>query len=114
MREIVGDVGEAEVRTSSKWTLRQTLPREPRKMRRAPAADVADVALVPGIRRDDRACAQCNADGEPLVRVDGLDVWLHPECRPFWFKNHPEADGIPATLRRAPALGPVGDSLDDL
>src|SRR5262249_13343848 len=35
-------------------------------------ADVADVALVPGIRRADRTCAQCNADGQPLGRVDRI------------------------------------------
>jgi hypothetical protein len=100
-------------------------------------ADVVDVALVPGIRRDDRTCAQCNADGEPLVRVDGIDppVWLHPECRPFWAKANRGAvtslkiladhskgadpGPIPAFLDRTipadrrPALGPEGDSLDD-
>jgi hypothetical protein len=77
-------------------------------------ADVADVAVVPGIRRDDRICAQCNAGGEPLARVDGVDppVWLHPECRRFWFKDHPEADGIPQIMRRAPALGPEGDTIN--
>jgi len=62
--------------------------------------------------RGGRTCAQCNADGEPLAQVEGTDppVYLHPECQRFWFKDHPEADGIRASLRRAPALGPAGDS----
>jgi hypothetical protein len=57
-----------------------------------------------------RTCAQCNADVEPLVQVEGIDppVYLHPECRRFWFKDHTEA-----RLRRAPALGPAGDAMDD-
>jgi hypothetical protein len=35
MREIVGGASEAEVRTSTKWALRQMPAREPRKVRRA-------------------------------------------------------------------------------
>jgi hypothetical protein len=77
-----------------------------------------------------RICAQCNAHGEPLYELEGTDLWLHRECRRFWLKAHPEyrANGsdpgpIPILLDRTiiqvppgrpPALGPVGDSMDDL
>jgi hypothetical protein len=44
-----------------------------------------------------RICAQCNAGGEPLLRVPGTDLWLHPECRPFWARAN---DGIPDSMRR--------------
>src|SRR5262249_46277547 len=62
-----------------------------------------------------RTCAQCNAGGEPLAQVEGVapPVYLHPECRRFWLKDHPEADGLAACLRRAPALGSAGESPDD-
>jgi Protein of unknown function (DUF3631) len=54
----------------------------------APLADIADVR---GIREDTpRTCAQCNAGGEPLHRLEGSDLWLHLECRRFWLKAHPE------------------------
>jgi hypothetical protein len=70
-----------------------------------------------------RICAQCNAGGEPVYELEGTDLWLHRECRRFWLKSHPEyrANGsdpgpvpifLDRTVRR-PALGPVGDSLDD-
>jgi Protein of unknown function (DUF3631) len=48
-------------------------------------------------------CAQCNAGGEPLLRVNG--AWLHPECKRVWLNG-----GIPPPLDRRlnpPALGPV-------
>jgi hypothetical protein len=83
----------------------------------------ADGADVPANGRGGagQKCAQCNAGGEPLEPVAGTDplVELHPECRRFWFKDHPEADGIPQSLRRSvppdrrPVLGPPGDTLDD-
>ena len=40
---------------------------------------------------DHRVCAQCNAGGEPLAQVEGVapPVYLHPECRRFWLKDHP-------------------------
>src|SRR5262249_43703929 len=64
---------------------------------------------------NDRACAQCNAGGEPLAQVEGVapPVYLHPECRRFWLKDHPEADGIPDFLPRKPPPGSQGNSLDD-
>lgn len=82
-------------------------------------ADVADVADVRS-NGEGKICAQCNAGGEPLLPVDG--VWLHPECRRFWGKPDPwsnldiplSLDRRPVPPDRRPALGPAGDSLDDL
>jgi hypothetical protein len=52
-----------------------------------------------------RVCAQCGAGDEPLdCHRDGDRlVWLHKECVRFWERG-----------KRRPALGPLGDSLDDL
>jgi hypothetical protein len=91
-------------------------------------ADLAYLADVRGIRGNTpRTCAQCNAGGEPLYELEGTDLWLHLECRRFWLKAHPEyrANGsdpgpLPVFLNRTvngdrqPALGPVGNSLDEL
>jgi hypothetical protein len=66
-----------------------------------PVADVADVADVRG-DKGGRVCAQCNAGGE-LFLVAG--VWLHLECRRFWFKEHPDprdCGPMPESLRRDP------------
>src|SRR5262249_39277962 len=61
-------------------------------------SDNSDIKTHPLLDRGSgRICAQCNAGGEPLALVGG--VYLHPECRRFWFQDHPEADGIPAALR---------------
>ena len=42
-----------------------------------------------------RTCAQCRAAGPPLHQLEGSDppVWLHPECRGFWLKDHPTTNG---------------------
>jgi Protein of unknown function (DUF3631) len=63
-----------------------------------PIADVADVADARG-NRGERICAQCNAGGEPLYQVPGLDLWLHAECRRFWAKAN---NGLPPNLDRTP------------
>jgi len=46
---------------------------------------------IPTQSNGGRTCAQCNAGGEPLAQVEGVDppVYLHPECRSFWLKDHP-------------------------
>jgi len=40
-----------------------------------------------------KRCHQCRGtpDGkeQPYPHGDTL-VWLHPECRPYWFKEHPQ------------------------
>src|SRR5438552_3708149 len=80
-----------------------------------------------------RVCAQCGAGDGTLEpeRAKGRIVWLHRECRRFWAKEHGVVEapgggldfnnannqrgcGCGACLGRRPALGPVGDSLDDL
>src|SRR6516225_9554823 len=35
-------------------------------------------------------CVQCGADGPPLQKLKNSNppVWLHPECRRFWLKDH--------------------------
>jgi putative DNA primase/helicase len=57
-----------------------------------------------------RVCAQCGRvppDGlEELFPVGRDLVWLHPECRRFY--------PPPSKPDQRPALGPAGDSLDDL
>jgi hypothetical protein len=54
------------------------------------SSDSSD-SKIPTQSNGGRTCAQCNADGEPLAQVEGVDppVYLHPECRSFWLKDHP-------------------------
>jgi hypothetical protein len=113
------DLAEASARTGPKGN-------ENIAIKSSDIADLADHADVRRNRGDNaRTCVQCNADGEPLYELEGTDAWLHLECRRFWLEAHPEyrANGsdpgpLPVFLNRVngdrqPALGPVGDSLDD-
>src|SRR5262245_43144243 len=84
----------------------------------APKANGKDRADQP------RICVQCNAGGPPLHLLEGSDppVWLHPECRRFWLKDHPTTNGshkpadqptpddgdMPTTLRRCFHCGKPG------
>ena len=53
---------------------------EPRRV-----ADVADVAQFRGSVSASRSCAQCNGDDGTLLQFD--DVYLHKECKPFFFQE---------------------------
>jgi hypothetical protein len=48
--------------------------------------------------RDERVCAQCGADGEPLYlhRTEnyGTAVYLHAECERFWNPNRATNDDL--------------------
>jgi Protein of unknown function (DUF3102) len=51
----------------------------------APVSDASEVSLVPGDEAE--RCAQCRGaiDGtERQFLIKGEQVWLHPECQPFW------------------------------
>jgi len=71
----------------------------------------SDQEIAPADVPTGRVCAQCGRvppDGlEELFPVGRDLVWLHPECRRFY-------PPPPSKPDRRPALGPAGDSLDDL
>jgi hypothetical protein len=56
-----------------------------------------------------RICAQCNADGEPLRKLKGSNptVWLHPECKQFWLRDHNKTNGKPTKTWLVSALEPA-------
>jgi putative DNA primase/helicase len=70
---------------------------------KTPSADPNDTPST------QRICAQCKADGEPPQKL--RDIWLHPECRPFWLKDHPapgnKTNGKPAKTWLVSALEPA-------
>lgn len=47
-----------------------------------------------------RVCAECNASAEPLFLTKNgrRPVWLHRECRQFWFRNHPAQRSDPTDI----------------
>jgi hypothetical protein len=72
-------------------------------------------------------CAQCGAaepDPLPQALVAEGEIPLHRECLRFWLKDHPQPTEraipliqiteIKSRRPNKPALGPLGDSLDDL
>ena len=62
----------------------------------------------------ERICSQCGAGGEPvatLTTADGRTALLHPECRRFWLKANPQAEGrvlAAVTISEISVQGPNG------
>ena len=101
----------------------------------AEVADVADMAgnggevdtdaLGPGwwgVDGDPVVCAQCHDPGEPLwscSSVEGI-IPLHRECRPFWFRRHPQPKGTVVTCVTietvpSPAIAAsISDDIEDI
>ena len=50
---------------------------------------------------EDRSCRQCDGtfDGtEQQFLIDGIRVWLHPECRRFFVSDDLDNSGLPAEV----------------
>jgi hypothetical protein len=73
-------------------TVPHTVPTKSLNHRVGTDGDGGTAKIPPQSSEAIRRCQQCNGapDGtEHIHEVSGRQVWLHPECRPFW----PEGDG---------------------
>jgi hypothetical protein len=93
-------------------------PQNPSQHHNGPLSDQDAVAEELAARGNGKAppqvCAQCQLGDEPLLHVVAAQgvVRLHKVCRPFWFKEHPQAQGtVIASVQISELIAPSTDTL---